>query len=47
MWRLGKNVMTFKRVQMPQNENKSGVLEELLGVEIRRREEKSGSKIVR
>lgn len=32
---------------MPQNENKSGVFEELPGVEIRRREEKSESKIVR
>lgn len=47
MWRLGKNLMEFKRVQMPQNETKSGVFKEVPGVEIRRREEKLGSKIMR
>ena len=42
-----KNLLEFKRVQMPKSENKSGGFKELPGVEIRRREEKSGSKIMR
>ena len=40
MWRLGRNLKEFKRVQMPQNENKSGVFKELPEAATRRREEK-------
>lgn len=45
MWRLSRNLKEFKRVQMPQNENKSGVFKELPKAAARRREEKLGSEL--